>query len=140
MGIHYCNSSEVDFKDWATSGAKFDMIFEAAGDPALPINCIQVLSESGILVLIGIPQEHSEHHVDLGSLWIQMVTQNQIYLGTVNSCASRDFRNAFMHMTWLEKAHPGVLNKLITNRYDLDEFHKAYKIPQGPEIKSVIKF
>lgn len=76
--------------------------------------------------------------VDAAQLVRQLVRQNQVLVGSVNS-NRRHFEMALRDMEEIDSRFNGVLKEMLTNRYRLDEYQKAFA-PRSPEhVKTVIE-
>ena len=76
--------------------------------------------------------------VDAAQLVRQLVRQNQVLVGSVNSNRGH-FEMALRDMEKIDSRFNGVLKEMLTNRYRLEEYQKAFE-PRGPKhIKTVIE-
>ncbi len=119
-------------------GGTLDIIFEAAGAAATAIELITHMSRSSIYVMTGIPRQELMLQVDAAELVRQMVRNNQVIAGSVNSNRSH-FEMALGHMGEADSRFDGMLTEMITHRFPLEEFRAAFAVDDPAHIKTVIE-
>jgi hypothetical protein len=93
------------------------------------------LGRNGIFVFTGIPRRSHPVAIDTSALLYNLVLKNQVVLGTVNA-APVHFQTAIADLARFETRFPGVLKKLISNRYPIEQF--AEPLSHSAGIKNVI--
>ena len=142
LGGYYLNAGGLSAKDLMVNpvfaGERLDVIFEASGASAIAGELILYMSRSSIYVMTGIPREDMVLNIDTAQIWRQMVRFNQVLVGSVNS-NRHHFESAVTAMPAIVGAYPELVRSVITHRYKLSEFEKAFG-DKGPEhIKTVIE-
>jgi threonine dehydrogenase-like Zn-dependent dehydrogenase len=139
FGARYLNMSLDEDKKAAGSEGGFFLIFEAAGLSELTFQLPQLLSRNGILILTGVPRGPQEICFDGNAFMAGLVRFNQTVTGTVN--ASREnFESALRYLRQFKESFPDTISKLITGRYNLDNWPDAFGKKNSDEIKAVIEF
>lgn len=119
-------------------GGQVNIVFEASGAAANALELINYMARSSIYIMTGIPREELYLRIDAAQVIRQMVRFNQVVVGSVNSNRTH-FESALKEMIKVKSAYPALAEKIITNRYRLDECEPAF-LPKGPEhIKTVIQ-
>lgn len=139
IGARYINAARVSLEQAADRVGGFWLIMEATGSPEVALSAARSLAGNGILILAGIPGGKKEVVVDGNYLMRDLVLNNLVILGTVNSSADH-FRAALFYLKEFKKEFGPALNKVITARYRLEEFEKAFTSEKGPRIKTVFYF
>jgi len=115
-----------------------DIIFEASGAATTALELITHMSRSSIYVMTGIPRDEIMMQLDAAHILRQIVRNNQVLVGSVNSNRSH-FEMALSDIGKMESRFHGMLIRMITHRYRLEDYHKAFG-PRGPEhLKTVIE-
>ena len=115
-----------------------DIIFEASGAAATALELINYMSRSSIYVMTGIPRDEVLMKLDAAQIVRQMVRYNQVMVGSVNSNHSH-FEMALNDIGKINSRFNGMMSKMITHRYRLEEYEKAFG-PREPEhLKTVIE-
>lgn len=125
-------------KTCCDAGGSLDIIFEAAGAAATAIELITHMSRSSIYVMTGIPRQELVLQVDAAELVRQMVRNNQVVVGSVNSNRSH-FEMALGHIGKADSRFDGMLSEMITHRFPLEEFAAAFAVDDPAHIKTVIE-
>ena len=115
-----------------------DIIFEAAGAAATALELINYMSRSSIYIMTGIPREELSLKVDAARLVRQIVRQNQVIVGSVNSNRSH-FERAIKDIPDIDLKYEKLLEEMITHRFKLSEYRKAFEEKKGEHIKTVIE-
>ncbi|MFC1865458.1 alcohol dehydrogenase catalytic domain-containing protein [Chloroflexota bacterium] len=117
---------------------KLDIIFEAAGAAATALELINYMSRSSIYVMTGIPREELSLNVDAARLVRQIVRQNQVIVGSINSNHNH-FERAIKDIPDIDLKYEKLLEEMITHRFKLNEYRKAFEEKKGDHIKTVIE-
>ncbi len=115
-----------------------DIIFEAAGAAATAVELIPHMSRSSIYVMTGIPRGDLVIQVDAAQLVRQIVRYNQVVVGSVNSNRSH-FEMALKDMRKIDSRFNGMLGKMITHRFRLEDYQQAFALSDPKHIKTVIE-
>jgi len=115
-----------------------DIIFEASGAAVTALELIPHMSRSSIYVMTGIPRDETIMQLDGAQILRQIVRYNQVIVGSVNSNRSH-FEKALDDIGKIDSRFLGMLSRMITHRYRLEDYEKAFG-PRGPEhLKTVIE-
>ncbi len=142
MGAGYIdarNKSPKEMVDFCCSATgHLDIVFEAAGAAATAIELINYMSRSSIYVMTGIPREEVLIQVDAAQLLRQIVRYNQVVVGSVNSNRSH-FEMALKDIPRINSRFGGMLTEMITHRFPLEDFKRAFAADSPERIKTVIE-
>ncbi len=125
-GAHHLNSREVDPLVLAEDLDGFDVIVEATGAARVPFNLTPALGTNGIMVLLGVPGKSVTVEVKAAKIVKEMVLENQVVFGCVNSNATH-FREAHGYLRELLEMYPGELKGVISHRHPWQEFESAFQ-------------
>lgn len=116
-----------------------DLILEAAGIASLDFDLLDALATNGVYVLTGIPGGNRPMQISGAALMRNLVLRNQVLVGSVN--ASRDhFGMAVRDLAMANLRWSGLLPRLITHRYPVAEFERAFSLHPTDEIKAVVEW
>lgn len=121
----------------STSG-KLDIIFEASGAAATAVELINYMSRSSIYIMTGIPREELVIQVDAAQLVRQIVRNNQVIVGSVNSNRSH-FEMALKDIPSINSRFGSMLEEMITHRFKLKDYKRIFTPPDEGHIKTVIE-
>lgn len=141
MGAGYLDArtkSASELAEAGTAEGNLDIIFEASGAPASALELMQYMSRSSIYVMTGIPREETLMQIDAAQLVRQLVRNNQVIVGSVNSNRTH-FEMALKDMGRITSKFPGVLESMVTERFSLEDCEKAFAPPDPGHIKTVIE-
>jgi threonine dehydrogenase-like Zn-dependent dehydrogenase len=119
------------------SSGSLDIIFEASGAAATAIELINHMSRSSIYVMTGIPREELVTQFDAAQLVRQIVRNNQVLVGSVNSNRSH-FEMALKDIPAINSRFGGMLEEMITHRFKLQDYEQIFATEQQ-HIKTVIE-
>ena len=136
--VKYISASKVDmFKLPSIIGKNVDFILEGTGNSSVALKAMSLIGINGILCLTSVTGGQNKVTICADCLNLDLVLGNKIIFGTVN--ANRiDFEKGVEHLQYYNKNYPGLLDKLITNKFKLDEFKEAIENFKG--LKAVIEF
>jgi glucose 1-dehydrogenase len=122
MGATFLSAADVDVAQMAEEVGGIDLVYEAAGAPALSLDVLQRMAPSGVFILTG--ATGGGGHLDVGAdaLLNSMVGRNLVLAGTVNA-SHTDFVAAVSDLESFVGAWPEVVPRLITGRFALERFH-----------------
>jgi len=142
MGASYIDARKKTPKEMVNlccrATGTLDIIFEAAGAAATALELINYISRSSIYVMTGIPSEELFMQVDAAQIIRQIVRYNQVVVGSVNSNRSH-FEMALKDMPEINSRFGGMLNEMITHRFPLSDYQKAFALKDSGHIKTVIE-
>lgn len=137
-GINYISATKADMFDLPSIvGENIDVIIESTGNSSVALKAMSLIGLNGILCLTSVTGGQNKVTICADCLNLDLVLGNKIIFGTVN--ANRiDFEKGVEHLQLYNKIYPKLLDKLITNRYNLSEFKEAIEKFKG--LKAVIEF
>ncbi len=140
MGAKYINIREKNVMGVKKEHGTFDIIIEATGATQMVIDLIEVMSRNGLYVFLGIPKGAEELCFNIKGMINKLVRQNLIIAGSVNSQRPH-FEAAITDMAAIQKKYNNILNRIITERYDIKDYQKAFAPDEGEgHIKAVIEY
>lgn len=134
LGAHHLNSKEVEPLVLAKDFDGFDVILEGTGAPQVPFHLAPALATNGIMVLLGVPGKRLSVEVDAYDFMRDMVLENQVIFGCVNSSASH-FRRAHEYLLGFQERYPEDIKRVISHRHAWSDYQVAF----GERGKNVIK-
>lgn len=137
IGAHHLNAREVDPLVVAEDVHGFDIILEATGAPQVPFHLASALATNGIMILLGVPGKPFRVEVDATGLMKDMVLENQVLFGCVNSNAGH-FREAHEYLRGFLERYPQELRRTISHRRPWEAFEEAFREQDKDVIKNVL--
>jgi glucose 1-dehydrogenase len=133
-GATYVPLQEVDLNQPQAQLGGFDAIIEATGAAEIGVAMLGALAPNGVLDLVGGAAGNpvTIKPAVLGS----MVGRNLTLLGSVNANPD-DWRTSVRDLTEMRKRFPGVVEALITHRFQMPDVDVAFERVPG-QIKAVI--
>jgi threonine dehydrogenase-like Zn-dependent dehydrogenase len=134
-GATYVPLGEVDLEQPRARLGAFDAVIEATGAVELSVGMLGALAPNGVLDLVGGPPERKAvpiHAALLGA----MVGRNLTLLGSVNANPD-DWVAAVNDLAEMRRTYPGVLERLITHEFTMDDADVAFERVPG-QIKAII--
>jgi len=138
LGAHYINVRNRTAADVVEETGHLDIIIEASGVSELALNLATGLARNGICVLTGIPRGEREVCLDGNLMARLLVRENQIVMGSVNS-SRRHFALALNDLRALHENFGPTMRKVVSHRYPLADFKRAFEHREPGEIKSVFE-
>ncbi|MBE0481743.1 MAG: alcohol dehydrogenase catalytic domain-containing protein [Dehalococcoidia bacterium] len=142
LGATYINAREKTprqvIDECCAPAGQLNMIFEAAGAAETAIKLVAYMSRSSIYVMTGIPGERVNIELDAGQLVSRVVRFNQVIVGSVNSNRGH-FEKALEDIEQVASRFEGMPLSLITNRYKLEDYRRAFEEKDPNNIKTVIE-
>jgi len=138
LGVHYINVKNRTAADVVEETGNLDIIIEASGASELALNLATGLARNGICVLTGIPRGEREVCLDGNLMARLLVRENQIVMGSVNS-SRQHFALALNDLRALRENFGPTMQKVISHRYPLADFKRAFEHKEPGEIKSVFE-
>lgn len=137
IGAHHLNSKEVDPLVLANDFDGFDIIVEATGAARVPFHLTPALATNGIMVLLGVPGKRVTVEVEATEIVKDMVLENQVIFGCVNSNATH-FRKAHKYLRGFLERYPQETKGVISHRYPWREFERAFREKKEDVTKKVL--
>jgi threonine dehydrogenase-like Zn-dependent dehydrogenase len=135
VGGTYLSSAEVPTSELSARLGDIDLMYEAAGASQLAFDSLEQLGPNGVFIFTGVPGRKHRIQVAGDAIMRQLVLRNQTVLGTVNA-GRMDFEAGARDLNGIRSSWPGVLEKIITGRYPMEEFCQRATGAHG--IKDVI--
>ena len=141
MGAGYLDArtkTPVELVDLGGTEEYLDIIFEASGAAETALELIKYMARGSIYILTGIPRQETLLQIDASQLLRQIVRNNQVIAGSVNS-NRKHFERALNDISRINSHFPGILNNLVTQRLKLNNYPKAFEPSAKNHIKTVIE-
>ncbi len=116
-----------------------EIVIEATGATQLVIDLIELMERNGIYIFLGIPKGAEELCFNIKGMINRIVRENLVIIGSVNS-QKEHFEAALKDMADIQRKHPGIVNKIITNSYSIEEYKDAFSKEGDSHIKSIIDY
>ncbi len=142
MGAHYIDAStktpQKIVETCCPPTAGLNLILEASGAAETAVRLIPHMSRSSIYVMTGIPRGELSMELDGADLVRQIVRFNQVVVGSVNSNRTH-FGTALNDMVRINSQYDGILTRMITHRFRLQDYRQAFDPGVPNRIKTVIE-
>jgi glucose/galactose 1-dehydrogenase (NADP+)/aldose 1-dehydrogenase [NAD(P)+] len=140
--IELCNAFGVEFHDSSKEpnfpeSFKLDLVIDTSGDPEAIFNYLRKMEQNGILILFG--TNGRAQATPVSGEDIDFIVERNITLAGSVDAAKIHYFKALDYLSKWNRLHPGLMQKIITNRFKPGEVSLFTVKPQG-EIKSVIKW
>lgn len=139
IGGTYINDRQLDPATFKKQYPAVDLIVDAAGIAKLDFDLIDLLGINGVFVLTGVPGDQRLVDVDGAKLMRQMVLNNQAMVGSVNASVEH-FKRGIQDLKTASKKWPGVVEKMITQRFPYIQFKNALDHHTPDEIKVILEW
>ncbi len=137
LGCKYVSSTNKTPEEIIKEAGEVDIVIDAAGASELALNLIKYTSRSSIHVFVGIPRESLHASLDANTIMRQIVRYNQAIVGILNS-NRKHFEMAIKDLQTVDKEWPGILDQIITHRFKISEYEKAFNLKDPEQMKIVI--
>lgn len=138
LGCKYVSSANKSPEEIIKeTGGDIDIVIDAAGASELALNLIKYTSRSSIHVFVGIPREPLHANLDANTIMRQIVRYNQVIVGVLNS-NRKHFEMAIKDLQAVNKKWHGILDEVITHRFNISEYEKAFNLKDPEQMKTVI--
>lgn len=125
LGILHFNTEKTDLHDIPEAiGKEIDLIVEETGSSSVALHSIMVVGTNGVVILASITGGDKRMEICSDCFNQGLVLGNKAVVGTVNA-HRRDFERGIVDLLAIEERWPGVLSRLITARYPLEDFKEA---------------
>lgn len=138
LGARYVSAQTTSADELAALTGGIDVVYEAAGSPALAFDVLRVLGINGVFVFTGIPPADIGLNIGAGDLMRSLVLRNQAVVGTVNADAE-SFRDALRDIEAAQGRWPHLAGALITGRHALEDCRDLL-IGERQGIKNTVRF
>ncbi len=126
FGIKHINSSEKGLDALPKEiGKNIDIIIEATGNPDSVKASLEIIGINGVDCLLSVTGGTSMKDIDIAKLGYDLVLNNKIVFGSVNSNRGH-FEMGVEDMIKIQEEYENILEKLIT-RFPISDF-KSYEI------------
>ncbi len=126
-------------EDCSVVAGSLDIILEASGAAETAVRMIDYMSRDSIYVMTGIPRGDLSVEVDAAQLVRQMVRNNQVLVGSVNSNRSH-FETALADLPRIAEHFSDFLPRIVTHRFGLEDYAEAFASPGiDGHIKTVVQ-
>lgn len=134
LGATYVDSRETPVSEFPAAHEPADLVYEATGYASHSFEAVSALASNGVAALLGIPDDW-EMEIDAGRIHRELVLENKVLFGSVNSNISH-YESACES---LERIPEWFLDALVTGVYSPDEAVAAFA-DDTEAIKTVIQF
>lgn len=142
MGAHYVDARGKNPKEIVDfccgSSGHLDIVFEASGAAATAVELVNYMSRSSIYIMTGIPREELLIQIDAAQFVRQIVRNNQVVVGSVNSNRSH-FEAALKDIPAINSRFGSLLDEMITHRFKLRDHDRIFIPTDSHHIKTVIE-
>jgi len=137
IGATYISARDVPVDALAERIGGIELVYEAAGAPALTLAVVERMGPNGVFILTGATGGGGRLEVGADALLNRMVGGNLVLAGTVNA-SHDDFTAAVEDLAAFDAAWPQALRRMITGRYPMEAF--AERALNRTGIKEIIDF
>lgn len=142
IGAGYVNArtrTPEEIVDSCLAGSSnLNLIVEASGAAETAMRLIPHMSRSSIYVMTGIPRGEMRMQIDAAEVVRQIVRFNQVLVGSVNSNRTH-FESALNDMSRIDIHYHGLLGRMITHRFALEDYAQAFDMSAQDRIKTVVE-
>src|SRR6185503_2303848 len=110
-----------------------DLVIECTGSPAVIAQAVGGIAPGGIVCLTGLGGARHAASFDVATLNQSLVLENRVVFGTVNA----NLRHYHAAADALARAERGWLERVITRKVGLDDWHQAYE-KRPNDVKTVL--
>lgn len=139
LGAEYINIRETGMDGIIKRTGKVDVVIEATGATQLVIDLIGLMERNSIYVFLGIPKGAEELCFNIKGMVNKIVRENLVLLGSVNSQKAH-FEMALRDIAGIQRQYDGILGRVITHRFSVDELEKAFGKEGDDYIKGVVVY
>ena len=137
MEAHYIDGRGITSEALVKKMGNPDILFEASGVSELALSLLPAGARNAVYIFTGIPRGESQVCMDGDLLIRQMVRNNQIIIGSINS-NRRHFEASLQNMLQIDKRFNHILDRVITHTYKLKDY-KAALAPNPNALKVVFE-
>jgi threonine dehydrogenase-like Zn-dependent dehydrogenase len=137
-GINYISAREKDIFDIpSVINGNIDFILEATGNSSIALKAMSLIGYNGILCLTSVTGGNNKVTICADCLNLDLVLGNKVIMGSVNA-NKIDFKKGVEHLIHYNQKFPGLLDKLISHKYNITEYRKTLENFKG--LKAIIEF
>lgn len=138
VGVEYLSSSTVPPKELSDWVGQADIVLDTSGDAQICLSLLPSAARNGVLVVLELPLGAAPADFDSAGLVRNLVLSNQAILGCGRS-NRRHFEEGIVALEQLRSAFPGLLPRLLTNRYPLSRLRDALEASVSATIKVLVE-
>lgn len=121
IGVTFLSAAGLSVEAMAEEVGGIELVYEAAGAPALSLSVLQAMAPNGVFILTGATGAGGRLEFGADALLNRMVGGNFVLAGTVNA-SHVDFVNAIADLDRFHRDWPRATRSLITGRHGMEEF------------------
>jgi threonine dehydrogenase-like Zn-dependent dehydrogenase len=137
LGAEYVSTLNCTLADVVRATGAPDILVEATGNGGIVFDAMQILGPNGVLCLLSVTAGETVTPEPIDLINRRLVIGNQVVFGSVNA-NPRHFVTGIKDLSRIEKAHPGVLRKLLTHPIPWEDY-AAWFSETRPGIKSTLE-
>ncbi len=140
VAVTHINSKRIPVRNLPRELKKnISLVIEATGNSTVALESMHVIGNNGIVCLASVTGGTNRVEICADCLNLELVLGNKVVFGTVNANRTH-FEQGIADLMRLEKAYPGLLEKLITARVPIENFSKALELLNDrSQIKVVVE-
>ncbi len=139
VGGHFIDAKEFALEEFPKEHGRPDLIFEATGKSRIAFSAMNIINQDGAVCLLSVSGHNQATKICLSCLNNHIVLGNRVIFGSVSS-NKHHFQEAIQTAKYVDKLWHGVLNEIITDERELDDYKPAFERKADSQIKSVIHF
>ncbi len=121
LGAEYVSTLNCTLADVVRATGAPDILVEATGNAGVVFDAMQILGPNGVLCLLSVTAGETVTPEPIDLINRRFVIGNQVVFGSVNA-NPRHFVTGIKDFSRIEKAHPGVLRKLLTHPIPWEDY------------------
>lgn len=136
IGIPYIAAETHSTADMAKMVGQIDLVYEATGASSVAFDVLKHLGPNAVFIFTGVPGSKGPIPVDTDQIMRNMVLNNQLVLGSVNT-PPQSFQSAIQHLGVFAQRWPDALRSMISARFPLEKAVEALE-NQPSGVKNVV--
>jgi threonine dehydrogenase-like Zn-dependent dehydrogenase len=125
LGAQYRCLKDAPLTDLPKQIGAPDLVIEATGKSSVVFTAMQMLAPNGVLCLLSVTGGSAIRPEPTDVINQELVLRNNVVFGSVNA-HPRHFKKGVEDFQSIEKARPGALQKLLTNRLPWGEYRQWF--------------
>ena len=121
LGAEYASTLNCTLADVVRATGAPDILVEATGNAGVVFDAMQILGPNAVLCLLSVTAGETVAPEPIDVINRRFVIGNQVVFGSVNA-NPRHFVTGIKDFSRIEKAHPGVLRKLLTHPIPWEDY------------------
>jgi threonine dehydrogenase-like Zn-dependent dehydrogenase len=141
MGAGYMDASNktpAELIDLGGTQEYLDIIFEASGAANTALELIKYMARGSVYIMTGIPRQETLMQIDAAQLVRQIVRNNQVLAGSINSNRSH-FEMALQDIARINTGFNGILDNMLTGRIKIQDYPDIVAPKRPNQIKTVVE-